>query len=374
MDNDESRKFGAEGGKKRAANLTREERSEAARKAALARWGMELPYAKYPGTLEIGDLKLPCAVLSDDRTRVLTQTDFMKGMGMYYSGWVARNRTPEDRAADVPHFLSSKSLKPFIDKHLGDLQSITVRYVADGGRIAMGIKAEIIPKICEIWMDADDAGQLTGARQKQIAAKARKLMRALAYKMIEVLVDDATGFREDREQREIARIVQQYVTKEMRDYVRTFPRSFFEQLCRLRGVSLRDDMQTPRYFGHLINDIVWDRLAPGVREALQRLNPSENGRRKHKHFQFLTKPFGDPRLSRHLGLVEGLAEGFGDGEWTAFYAKLDVKLPSHRKSPLFAGIAAPVNLPKVRKQKALPASVSASAGVENLKDQTASAE
>ena len=50
----------------------------------------------------------------------------MKGMGMYYSGWVSKNRPAEDAAADVPQFLSFKSLKPFVDKHLGDLQSIVV--------------------------------------------------------------------------------------------------------------------------------------------------------------------------------------------------------------------------------------------------------
>lgn len=52
----------------------------------------------------------------------------MKGMGMYYSGWVAKNRTAEEDSAEVPHFLSFKSLKPFVDMHLGDLQSIILKY------------------------------------------------------------------------------------------------------------------------------------------------------------------------------------------------------------------------------------------------------
>jgi hypothetical protein len=36
--------------------------------------------------------------------------------------------------------------------------------------LAHGIKAEIIPKICEVWLDAEDAGKL-GVRQEQIAQK-----------------------------------------------------------------------------------------------------------------------------------------------------------------------------------------------------------
>lgn len=65
----------------------------------------------------------PCSVLSDG-TRILTQTDFMKGMGMYYSGWVAQKQSQNESAAEVPHFLAFKALEPFIDRHLGDLQSI----------------------------------------------------------------------------------------------------------------------------------------------------------------------------------------------------------------------------------------------------------
>jgi len=51
----------------------------------------------------------------------------MKGMGMYYSGWVAQKQSQNESAAEVPHFLAFKALEPFIDRHLGDLQSISVK-------------------------------------------------------------------------------------------------------------------------------------------------------------------------------------------------------------------------------------------------------
>ena len=98
---------------------------------------------------------------------------------MYYSGWVDKNR-PVNQPADMPHFLAFKSLTPFIDKHLGNLQSIVVKYKTQKGAIAHGIKAEIIPKICEVWLDAAEKGKL-GVRQEKIAQKAKILMRALAY-------------------------------------------------------------------------------------------------------------------------------------------------------------------------------------------------
>ena len=127
----------------------------------------------------IGEMNFPCSVLSDG-TRILTQSDFMEGMGMYYSGWMANNRSAEDRAAEVPIFLSFKTLKPYVDKHLGDLQSIVVKYRTENGNLAHGIKAEIIPKICDVWIDAEEDVSL-GSRQKQIAQKAKLLMRSLAH-------------------------------------------------------------------------------------------------------------------------------------------------------------------------------------------------
>ena len=55
---------------------------------------------------------------------------------------IAKNRPEEDRAADVPHFLSFKSLKPFVDRHLGDLQSIIVKYRARNGNV---VAVSVVP-------------------------------------------------------------------------------------------------------------------------------------------------------------------------------------------------------------------------------------
>ena len=76
----------ARGGLARAAKLTDDERKAVARKAAIVRWDRvnDVPQSAYTGDLEIGDMVFPCSVLSDG-TRILTQSDFMKGMGMYYS-------------------------------------------------------------------------------------------------------------------------------------------------------------------------------------------------------------------------------------------------------------------------------------------------
>ena len=105
-DRSEIKAMASKGGHARAKKLTPEERRKIGVAGSDARWGKGLPVAEYPGIIKIADLEFQCAVLSDGKTRLITQSDFMEAMGMYYSGWIAKNRPEEDRAADVPHFLS----------------------------------------------------------------------------------------------------------------------------------------------------------------------------------------------------------------------------------------------------------------------------
>lgn len=293
----------SKGGKARAEKLSSEQRKEIAKRAAEARWSKDIPQAAYSGELTIGDMTFPCSVLSDN-TRILTQTDFMDGMGMYYSGWVANNRSAEDVAAEVPHFLAFKTLKPFVERHLGDLQSITVKYRTERGSVAHGIKAEIIPKICDVWIDADEEVKL-GSRQKQVAQKARLMMRALAHVGIVALVDEATGYQRDRASDALSKILEAFIAKELQAWVKTFPDEFYEELFRLRELSYpTDTVKRPQYFGKLTNDIVYKRLAPGVLEELQNTVPkTRSGNRKHKFFQKLTPDLGHPKLREYLSSV-----------------------------------------------------------------------
>ncbi len=326
----------SKGGRARAEALSAEERREIARRAALARWADtegQLPKAVYEGELKIGDMAFPCSVLSDG-TRILTQSDFMTGMGMYYSGWVAKNRPAEDISAEVPHFLSFSKLKPFVAKHLGDLQSIVVKYRTVRGTIAHGIKAEIIPKICEIWLDADEQTNL-GVRQKKIAAKAKILMRALAHVGIIALVDEATGYQKDRARDALAKILEEFIAKELRKWVKTFPAEFYQELFRLRNLNYNGtSVKRPQYIGVLTNDLVYSRLAPGVLDELRRQTPrDEKGRLKHHLHRKLTDDVGHPRLLQHLSALTALMKACD--KWDQFKAMVDRALPKYRLLPLF---------------------------------------
>ncbi len=293
--------------------------------------GWHEPQAMYSGVLQIGDMSFRCSVLSD-QSRILTQTDFMKGMGMYYSGWVAKHGP-----AELPHFLSFKSLEPFVDKHLGDLQSITMKYRTERGALADGIKAEIIPKICDVWIDAKEHGGL-GSRQRQIADKALLLIRALAHVGIIALVDEATGYQEVRDRRALHKILDLYLLAERAKWAKRFPDEFYKQIFRLRGWTWRGmRVNRPSIVGRYTNDFVWDRIEDGLHGELRRLNPKDDtGQRPGKHHQWLTEDVGHPALQAHLYGVIALMRAAPS--WDIFKRSLQRAFPKkHETIPLALG-------------------------------------
>ncbi|MGH8260023.1 MAG: P63C domain-containing protein, partial [Steroidobacteraceae bacterium] len=322
MSEEETKSPQAAGGIARAQSLTREERKRIASKAAAARWdkSVDVPQAQYSGTLKLGDMSFPCSVLSDG-SRVLTQSDFMHGMRMYYSGWVSKNRSEEDSAADIPQFLSFKSLSPFVNKHLGDLQSIILVYRTERGALARGIRAEIIPKICEIWLDAEEFGKL-GTRQKEIAMKAKTLMRALAHTGIIALVDEATGYQAERPKDALQKYLEMIVRKELAVWAKKFPDEFYENIYKLRGW-IWPGMGKNRYsvVAHYTRDLVYERMAPGLLLELESKSPQDDkGQRENKLHQWLSEDVGDPMLASHLQSILtlqrlALANGWG---WQKF--------------------------------------------------------
>src|SRR5262249_3082815 len=133
------------GGLARAQALTSEERSAIARKAALARHGKQLPKAIAEGILQIGDLRLPCAVLdNEDNTRVLTQEGFLTAIGR-----AGKAKGGEGASIDgKPAFLRAKNLEEFISDDLIEstipIEFIPLKGPGYQGR-AFGYKASLLP-------------------------------------------------------------------------------------------------------------------------------------------------------------------------------------------------------------------------------------
>lgn len=312
----------ARGGKARSDSQTPEERKALAKKAAAARWADDVPTATHIGELHIGDLALPCAVLPDG-TRVISQGGVTTAFGPVSGGWQARQKVADEQTGGLPSFLVAKSLKPFIGADLATLVSEPKKYRDPrGGPIRIGLEAGLLPQVCEVWLKARDASALTKI-QEPVAMRADVLMRGLAHTGIIALVDEATGYQRDRARDALAKILEAFIAKELQPWVKTFPPEFYEQMFRLRGLDFpTSSVKRPQYFGMLTNNIVYDRLAPGVLAELKRVTPrNDEGRPKAKYFQSLSQNTGYSRLKEHIGAVMALMRI--STTWEGFMALLD---------------------------------------------------
>ena len=80
-----------------------------------------------------------------------------------------------------------------------------------------------------------------------------------------------------------------------------------------------------------LNDLVYQRIAPGFLEKLQTLNPKdEKGRRKHKHFQWMTEDVGEPALTQYIHALVVLMRG--SSSWSGFYRSVQRSLPKQNET------------------------------------------
>jgi len=318
------------GGKARAESLPARDRKAIAQAAAEARWEKAgklkpLPKATHEGILTIGSIEIPCAVLEDGR-RVLTQSGVMLALGRARQ---AKGRQYYDGDVNLPAFLTAKNLKPFIPDDLS-VTSSQIDFRTLAGIRAFGYLADLLPRVCGVFLDAQAAGALLPRMQGHIAERALILIRGFASVGIIALVDEATGFQYERPRRDLEEYLKKFLSDSLRRWVRTFPGDYFKHLCRLKGVTLRPDMKLPQYFGHITNDLIWRRIAPGLLKALKERR-SERGNPSNKLHSWTSEDLGRPELLLHLGTVVGLMKIHTD--YDAFHRQLDTIAPVYPENP-----------------------------------------
>ncbi len=348
MKNEENKQDKAKGGFARAQSLTPEQRSAISRKAANTRWSRmvksyELPQVVHEGTLHIGGKEIYCAVLPNGK-RVLSQAQFLMAIGRAKT---AKSGTGVFSDGDgLPAFLSAERLKPFISDELRAATTPLFFLTADGRR-AVGYDAEILPMVCEAYLKLRDyyTNRETNSKQRtnhvplshrHIVAACDILMRGLAHVGIIALIDEVTGYQYHRARKALEEILERFISAELRKWVKTFPDEFYEQIYRLKGWKFGDINKRPVIFSRITNDLVYERLAPGVLEELKRVTPKNSkGRLKHKLHQKLSEDVGHPRLREHLASEITLMRIFEDGQWDDFYKAVNRALPKQTKLPLF---------------------------------------
>jgi hypothetical protein len=163
-----------------------------------------------------------------------------------------------------------------------------------------GYKAEILPLLCDVYLSARIDNALT-VRQLPLASVSEILVRSLSKVGIVALVDEATGYQEEREKDELQKILAAYITEEFLPWTRRFPEEFYKEMFRLKGWNYKGNPK-PGIVGKITNILVYERLPEGILEELQSKNPinAKNHRRRFKHHQYLTESTGIPHLDKHL--------------------------------------------------------------------------
>jgi hypothetical protein len=320
--------------------MSPEERSEKASEAAKARWANRVQPAPntprvlegYSNILDLAGTKLPCAVIEGPEgiQRVLSENGITNAILGTRSGASKRlKKAASEDGALLPLFVAPPQLKPFISKEMWDGPLKPIDYI-ENGRVIRGYDASILVAVCDVWLKAREAGALQD-QQKPKAQKAELLTRALAATGIVALIDEVTGYQKVRPQNALQSYLEMVVRKELAAWVKRFPDEFYENIYKLKGWKW-PGMGKNRFgvVAHYTNDLVYQRLGPGILEELQAKTPkNDRGYRPNKLHQWLTEDIGHPMLAQHLHAIMmfqrlAISNGYG---WKRFLLTVDQVLP-----------------------------------------------
>lgn len=208
--------------------------------------------------------------------------------------------------------LRSKSLAPHISSSLLEKVENPLNVVysgvgsQSGSREVKGWEINIFIDVIAVIVRAFFAGDLQ-KNQFDLAIRANALRDILAKSALDVLILQESGYWEATEGQAINRIIAKYLQDYASKWSKTFPDEFWRLLISIKGYPSYMALKRPKFVGHWINDIVYDRLAPGIRKELQKRNPriSSTRERRYTHTQFLTDNQGIPSLKEHLIKVMG---------------------------------------------------------------------
>lgn len=287
---------------------------------------MRAKYGSDKTPLKFGELEIPCYVLEDGR-RVFSGRGIQRALGSTSTSgtWLTKfvNSGPLSSLFDT----GANSVKERINNPIR-----FIRNNAGGSQLATnGYEATLLIDICSVIIDENRTGNFNDV---ELVKCADVIIRSVAKVGIIALIDEATGYAQAKERAkdELQKFLKAFINEEASKWVKTFPDKFFEDLYRMLGWTWTASSKRPGYIGKIINDIVYDRIGPGLREELQRVNPkNEKGNRSSKHHQFLTE-VGKPRLTSHIEALHALAI-ISDYKWDRFMGYVDKSYPKSYTTP-----------------------------------------
>jgi len=249
-----------------------------------------IPEAKWPGALVVGDRELSVYVL-DDGSRVMSRT-----------GATAALVGPQG-GGNLESFLSVRAIRDYIPKDLNmHMREFSIPGVVN--KTVLGLDAETFLEICRAYARARDDGALKTESQVRIAMQAGMFLSAVAKVGLIALIDEATGYQYERTQDALQFKLRLYLAEEMRKWEKTFPDELWREFGRLTNWKGQLH-QRPKYWGHLVMELVYQYLDPDVADWLKKNTPKpQHGQNYH---QWLSSQYGLKKLVEHLWMLVGMA-------------------------------------------------------------------
>lgn len=256
-----------------------------------------LPKVSYKGILELGEMKISCAVL-DNGERILVDRSLSSALGIKGSGSYWKRK--KEKGAELPEYISVNYLSPYISEKQKEKLLNTVLYYDKDNEIIEGISASLLIEICDIWQKADKSGALENRlNAKKAAENAYIIFKGFAQVGITALIDEATGYQYDREKDELQKILKAYISEELLPWQKTFPDTFYKELFRLNGwdFTINGIKKRPSVIGTWTKKLIYEQLPQGVLNELENTTPkSIAGNKTARLHQSLTPDIGNPSL------------------------------------------------------------------------------
>jgi general stress protein YciG len=317
----------SKGGKARADALSKERRSEIAKKGGDAKWDKSAPAAILGAKLTLGGVEVDCYV-TEHGDRLIAGRGVQDLLKLVDSDLP----TVQKPGSRLTRLLNNATLKPLIFKNK-PLDHFAPKKSRFQGVKINGYNAEMIVDICEGMLDARaDGGLLKTPRQHAIAAQCELILRGLAKTGIVALIDEATGYQSLRPADGLRTYFDAILRKDLAAWLKKFPDEFYENIYKLKEWPW-PGMGKNRFsvVAHYTNDLIYERIAPGLTLELAAKNPkNEKGHRPAKHHQWLNEEAGEKLFSQQMFAVlmiqRACLNRSGD-KWRHFLHDMDTYLP-----------------------------------------------
>lgn len=172
-----------------------------------------------------------------------------------------------------------------------------------GDRKIYCYKAEALTDICDAMLEIRKNLELK-PKQKMVADQCEILMRAFARVGLTALIDEATGYQDDRDKHALQKILAAYVSDEVARWQLTFSSEFYNNLYRLYQIPKCPGTSRPIRVGYLTAHLIYEQLPEGVFAALkEKTGKTEGGNWKYQLHRSLTENVGRQDLKRIINEV-----------------------------------------------------------------------